>query len=318
MEKKKKRILLADADERLIKQIKKSKGAAPYIFETAAGGFDCLAKLETFKPDLVVVDLMLPQIHGMEILRKIKTDPRTNQVGVIMTSAHAMSQNYRSALVLNCDYFLEKPFEPAKIFSLFKLFLKNELHPCPLFPVKSPRWKASTATFPKMHSPNSYIKFWGTRGSNPVAGPEYVRFGGNTCCLEIRHGPDLIIVDAGTGIRSFGATLSATKPKEIHLLMSHTHWDHLAGFPFFLPIYERHCTINIWTPIGFERTTRELFTEILAHSYFPVRLDDIQANLVFKDIHESVPFQIGNIQVNSHYIPYHPGPPFALNSKSIN
>ncbi len=305
MEKKKKRILLADPDEQLIKQIKKSKGATPYLFETAKTGFECLAKLDSFKPDLLLVELMLPQIHGMEILRKIKTDPRTNHIGVMMTSAHAMSQNYRSALILNCDNFLEKPFETGQLFSLFRLFFKNELHPDP-FSGKESSIEGKHCYLPKMHSPNSYIKFWGTRGSNPVSGPEYIRFGGNTCCLEIRHGHDLIIVDAGTGIRSFGTVLSESKPKEIHLLMSHTHWDHLAGFPFFSPIYEPNCTINIWTPIGFERTTRELFTEILAHSYFPVRLDDIQANLVFKDIHESVPFQIGHIEINTHYS-YHPG-----------
>jgi len=124
--------------------------------------------------------------------------------------------------------------------------------------------------------------------------------------LEQSGNYDLIVVDAGTGIRSFGATFAENKPKNIHLLISHTHWDHLAGFPFFLPIYEPHCVINIWTPIGFERTTKELFTEFLAHSYFPVRLDDIQANLVFKDIHESVPFQIGHIEIDTRYS-FHPG-----------
>jgi len=100
-----------------LNESKKAKSAGQYLFETAATGFECLAKIETFKPDLVIVDLMLSQIHGMEILRKIKTDPRTNHVGVIMTSSHAMSQNYRSALILNCDYFLEKPFETSRIYS---------------------------------------------------------------------------------------------------------------------------------------------------------------------------------------------------------
>ena len=103
-----------------------------------------------------------------------------------------------------------------------------------------------------------------------------------------------------------GTILSEANPKQVNLLISHTHWDHLAGFPFFAPIYDPDCQVNIWTPIGFEKTTRELFTEMLAYTYFPVRLDDIQANLVFKDIHEGEPFNIGDIEVNTHYA-NHPG-----------
>lgn len=305
MQKVKKKILIADSDEQIIKILKKNKSFASYVFETAKTGFECLSKLDTFKPDLILIDLMLPQIHGMEILRKIKNDPRTHHIGVILTSAHAMIQNYRAALVLNCDYFLEKPFELSHVYSLFKMFFKSKLHPDP-FTGKESSMEGKHCYLPKMHPQNSYLKFWGTRGSNPVSGPDYVRFGGNTCCLELRHGHDLVIIDAGTGIRPFGTSLSESKPKHIHLLISHTHWDHLAGFPFFAPIYDPNCQIDIWTPIGFEKTTRELFSEMLEYAYFPVRLDDIQANLVFRDIQERVPFHIGNIEVNTHYS-YHPG-----------
>jgi phosphoribosyl 1,2-cyclic phosphodiesterase/ActR/RegA family two-component response regulator len=305
MHKAKKKILIADPDEQIAKILKKSKSASAYIFETVKTGFECLAKLDTFKPDLLLIELMLPQIHGMEILRKIKSDPRTNHIGVILTSAHAMIQNYRAALLFNCDYFLEKPFEATEVFPLFKLFFQSKLQPDP-FSGKESAMEGKHCYLPKMHSPHSYIKFWGTRGSNPVSGPEYVRFGGNTCCLEIRHGHDLVIIDSGTGIRPLGTLISETHPKHVHLILSHTHWDHLAGFPFFAPIYDPDCQIDIWTPIGFEKTTRELFTEMLAYAYFPVRLDDIQANIVFKDIHEGVPFTIGSIEIDSHYS-FHPG-----------
>lgn len=305
MQKTKKKILIADQDEQIIKRIKKNKNAERYLFENARTGFECLSKLDTFQPDLVIVELMLPQIHGMEILRKIKSDPRTHHVGVILTSSYTMIQNYRAAIILHCDYFLEKPFETSHVFFLFKLFFQSELHPEPFSGIAS-TIEGKHRYIPKKHSSNSYIKFWGTRGSNPVSGPEYIRFGGNTCCLEIRQQHELIIIDAGTGIRPFGTMIAESKPKEIHLLLSHTHWDHISGFPFFDPIYDPDCKINIWSPIGFEKLTKELFTDMLAYAYFPVRLDDIQANLIFKDIHEKVPFQIGNIEINTHYT-FHPG-----------
>lgn len=306
MQKAKMKILIADPDEQIGKLIKKHKSAGRYVIETVKTGFECLAKLDSFQPDLVLMELMLPQIHGMEILRKIKGDPRTHDVGVILTTAHAMIQNYQTAIKLQCDYFLEKPFEISFAFALFKLFFDAKLHPDPFSGQESAVTEGKHCYLPKMHSSSSYIKFWGTRGSNPVSGPDYVRFGGNTSCLEIRHESELIIVDAGTGIRPFGTILSEPKPKQVNLLISHTHWDHLAGFPFFAPIYDPHCHVNIWTPIGFEKTTRELFTEMLAYTYFPVRLDDIQANLVFKDIHEGQTFNIGNIEISTHYA-YHPG-----------
>lgn len=305
MSRAKKKILIADPDEEIVRSIRKNKSASLYHFETAKGGFDCLSKIETFQPDLILMELMLPEIHGMEILRKIKSDPRTKEIGVILTSAHVMIQNYQIAIKQECAYFLEKPFLAAKAYTLFKRFFEDKLSPAP-FSGKDSFTEGKHCYLPKMHSPKSYLKFWGTRGSNPVSGPEYARFGGNTSCLEIRHGNDLIIVDAGTGIRPLGTTLQDTKIKNIHLLISHTHWDHLAGFPFFAPLYDPDCHITIWTPIGFEKSTRELFTEMLAHAYFPVRLDDIQATLVFKDIHEGVPFDIGHIKVNTHYA-YHPG-----------
>lgn len=305
MQKKKKKILIADQDDQLIKLVKKNKSAGRYIFETAKNGFECLSKLDSFKPDLILIELLLPQIHGIEILRKIKTDPRTHHIGVILTSAYAMIQNYRAAVILNCDYFLEKPFDSHRVFSLFKLYFQSKLQPDPFSGIENLK-EGKHCYVPKIHSGHSYIKFWGTRGSNPVSGPDYVRFGGNTCCLEIRHGHELIIVDAGTGIRPFGTTLAESKAKEINLFLSHTHWDHVAGFPFFAPIYDPNCKINIWTPIGFEKTTRELFINMLAYAYFPVRLEDIQANLVFKDIHEGIPIRVGNIEINSHYT-FHPG-----------
>jgi phosphoribosyl 1,2-cyclic phosphodiesterase len=150
-------------------------------------------------------------------------------------------------------------------------------------------------------SNTSYIKFWGTRP--PRLGQEYIRYGGNTPCLEVRHKNDLVIIDAGTGIRALGDVDAIRKAKTIHLIIGHTHWDHIIGFPFFAPLYNPDCHVTIWSPIGFEKPTKELFTEMLGYAYFPVRLDDIRAKLTFKDIQEGVPFSIGEIQVNSHYKP---------------
>jgi phosphoribosyl 1,2-cyclic phosphodiesterase/DNA-binding NarL/FixJ family response regulator len=300
-----KKILIADSDPQVLKSLANYSKAGHCVIQTAQTGPECLLKIETFEPDLVFVEMFLPQIHGMDILRRIKANPRLSKIGVIVTTSHIMIQNYQAAVNLGCAYFLEKPFTPSEVFALFRRYFEGKLKPGP-FSGKQSTMKGAHCYLPKMHAPNSYIKFWGTRGSNPVSGPDYARFGGSTSCLEIRHGNDLLIVDAGTGIRPLGTELAASRPKKIHLLISHTHWDHVAGFPFFPPLYDPDCQITIWTPIGFEKSTREIFTEMLSYAYFPVRLDDIKATVIFKEFQEGIPLEIGSISINTHYA-FHPG-----------
>ena len=91
------------------------------------------------------------------------------------------------------------------------------------------------------------IRFWGVRGSIPTPGVDTVRYGGNTTCVEVRSGSDIIILDAGTGLRKLGQSLLREfkqKPLNLTLLLSHTHWDHIQGLPFFAPIYESTCRLR--------------------------------------------------------------------------
>lgn len=298
-----KKILIADPDVELVKQLKKTFSSHGNRVETAHDGLECLKKIDTFEPDLIILELMLPAIHGIEILRKIKQEHRTKHIGIILISSNVMSQNYHAAVKLDCDFFLEKPFSQQQLAFLVSRFWNQELSPTS-FSGKSSSHAGKKCYVPKSHCLNSYLKFWGTRGSNPVSGPDYLRFGGNTSCLEIRHHDNLLIVDAGTGIRPLG--IEVNHLKKIDILLSHTHWDHLAGFPFFAPLYNPDCQITIWAPIGFEKSIHEIFTEMLAYDFFPIRLDDIRASLTFKEIQEGVPFSIGDVTVNSHYA-HHPG-----------
>lgn len=303
----KKKILIADADPKFHQKLKRAADSKQYHFESVFDGSACLHTIESNPPDLLIIDLLLPHIHGIEILRKIKTDPRKEHIGVIVCSYHMMLQNYYSALLQHADYCLEKLFNLHDFFQILRRFFTGKLEPTPFKTKEYPTPSHKYCYAPKATAPLSYIKFWGTRGSNPVSGSDYVRFGGNTSCLEVRHLDDLLIFDAGTGILPLGTALSAKKPKNVHILFSHTHWDHIVGFPFFSSIYDPNCHIHIWTPIGFEKTTKEIFTEMLAYTYFPVRLDDIQAALSFHEIKEQEPFAIGEFEINTHYA-FHAGP----------
>lgn len=269
--------------------------------DTADQGIELQLKLERIHPTLVIIDLWLPHIHGIALTRMIKQDPRRKHIHVILVGADVMLQNYQAAVEAGCDYFLQKPFTHKQLASLLKRAAEGTLRPDPFSPSHHRSTRAYT---PQVNPLHSYLKFWGTRGSNPVSGPDYIRFGGNTSCLEIRHQDRLMIVDAGTGIRPLG--LQPDLPKHIDLILSHTHWDHLSGFPFFAPLYDRDVHLTIWAPLSFEKPVETLFNELLAPGYFPVKLDDIKAQITFKEIQEGATLYRDSIAFSSHYA-FHPG-----------
>lgn len=146
------------------------------------------------------------------------------------------------------------------------------------------------------------LTFWGTRGSIAVPGPHTLRHGGNTTCLEIwLDEGQLLIIDSGTGIRPLGEKLTQMDPMpEIHLLISHLHWDHVDGFPFFDPIYRDDSLIRVggW-PSGFERLTN-LFDPSRSDGRFPLRFDQIPSEII-KDQNLAPPkFSIGATKIESH------------------
>lgn len=141
------------------------------------------------------------------------------------------------------------------------------------------------------------IRFWGVRGSIPTPGPGTVRYGGNTSCLEVLGGQEIIILDAGTGIRPLGLRLAARKrPLRIHLLVTHTHWDHIQGFPFFTPIYSPQNEILVYGPRALEKSLEEAVMAQLEYSYFPVRGVELAARVRFRELSEER-FEIGDVAV---------------------
>ena len=128
------------------------------------------------------------------------------------------------------------------------------------------------------------IKCWGSRGSIPVSGKQYLHYGGNTTCLEIRTNDDrILIVDAGSGIREAGNSLIATNRNEFTLLLTHAHWDHIMGFPFFKPIYSSKTTLNIWGCPFAQASIKEMLTRIMTAPNFPVNFDSIHANMSYQE-----------------------------------
>lgn len=128
-----------------------------------------------------------------------------------------------------------------------------------------------------------FIRCWGSRGSIPVSGREYLRYGGDTTCLEIRTRNDhVIIVDAGTGIRRLGNLLLQEECYSYDLLFTHAHWDHLMGFPFFRPIYRENADIRIQGCPFTRKFVETMLSRVMSPPNFPVRYEEVKARIALE------------------------------------
>ncbi len=154
------------------------------------------------------------------------------------------------------------------------------------------------------------VKFWGTRGTRPTPGRRTLRYGGNTTCVEVRDKDNnLLIVDSGSGIAELGATFSPTEPLQAHLLITHTHLDHIQGFPFFLPAFVPGTHITIVGPAGSAKSLQAAFADQTDPAYFPVRLSHMPAEMEFIERNPGETFEVGGLRITPHLL-MHPIPTF--------
>jgi CheY-like chemotaxis protein/phosphoribosyl 1,2-cyclic phosphodiesterase len=147
------------------------------------------------------------------------------------------------------------------------------------------------------------IRFWGTRGSLAKPGPTTLRYGGNTACVEVRAADGtLIVLDCGTGAHDLGVALTASgDAARGHLLISHTHWDHIQGFPFFLPLFRAGNEWDIYAPGGLGQQLERALAGQMESTYFPVTLRQLDATIRYHDLAEGA-FTVGGVRVVTKYL----------------
>jgi phosphoribosyl 1,2-cyclic phosphodiesterase len=136
------------------------------------------------------------------------------------------------------------------------------------------------------------VRIWGDRGSIPCPGPSTVLFGGNTSCLEIRADKKLVIIDLGTGIKPFGEWFMQNEfkkgPLDADVFITHTHWDHIMGFPMFTPLFIPSTKLRIRGPVSYENETLEsILGAQMDYRYWPVRLSELSARISYAQIKET-------------------------------
>ncbi|THB64015.1 MAG: MBL fold metallo-hydrolase [Desulfovibrio sp.] len=150
-----------------------------------------------------------------------------------------------------------------------------------------------------------FIRFWGTRGSIPTPGEDTVRYGGNTSCIEVRTDDgELIILDAGSGIRALGMSLLPEMPLDCSIFISHTHWDHIQGLPFFTPLFVPGNSFTIYgtpDPVSF-KTIKDALSMQMEYRYFPVREAELKSSIDYVTLNENQVVEVGAAKVSTIFM----------------
>ena len=209
------KIVLVDDDADIRRLVELRLRMAGFQILTAADGETGLQLIRAERPRIALLDLMMPRKHGFAVCQEIRSDPSLAGIRIIVGSAKTYAPDIKKAKELGADLYLTKPYDLDGLLKTIKEMLSTG---------------ESVLT----------VRFWGTRGSIPTPGRSTLRYGGNTACVEIRAGENILLFDCGSGVREAGLALmreSEGRPIRVHLFVSHTHWDHIQGFPFFVPAY---------------------------------------------------------------------------------
>jgi CheY-like chemotaxis protein len=146
------------------------------------------------------------------------------------------------------------------------------------------------------------VRFWGTRGSIAKPGANTLRYGGNTSCVEVQTADTLVVLDCGTGAYELGQALArAGSGGRGHLLIGHTHWDHIQGFPFFDPLFMPGGHWDVYAPAGRGRDVEAALAAQMSYQYSPITLDALNAEVRLRDLGEGC-FELGGIRVTTQYL----------------
>jgi CheY-like chemotaxis protein len=254
-----------------------------YKVALAEDGEQCLAMARSLKPSLVILDIMMPKIHGIEVLKQLRADPATQHIGVVICTAKSFETELSYVAALGAYDFLIKPFRTSALTVMVNGFFESR--PATMMVAEhrpaAARAEAGEVFLPTLQTRVKCLTLWGTRGSTPTPGANFLRQGGETSCMAVTTENTVCIFDAGSGIRDLGHELMKSNIRDVHLFITHTHWDHIQGFPFFSPAYDPAFKINIYGAQGFGKDLKSLFSGQLDKDYFPIQLENMKAALNF-------------------------------------
>lgn len=273
-------IFLVDDDEPVLKMMQAVLESVGHKVQATTSSVTAVERIAEVMPDLVILDLMMPEVGGLDICRELKADPKFDRTKVIFVSGKAFEYDRKRALAFGADAYIVKPINAET------------------FPEQVERIVADRME----------LTYWGVRGTLPTPGKDALKYGGNTNCvsLELPKGK-LFIFDAGTGIKALSDHLMAERRRGIEgrIFISHPHWDHINAFPFFAPLYMQGNEFEVVGASHGDVTMRELMSDQMDGVYFPIKIKEFASRVYFKNMLEGTS-EMDGVQVSAMLL-NHPG-----------
>lgn len=271
---------IVDDDPTIVQLVSVILQAAGHTVNSSLSSVEALERIEAEKPDVVIADIMLPEMDGFQLCNRIKANAALSGTRVVMLSAKAYDFDKTYAAKMGADGYIVKPFNPET--------LADELA--------------------DIVSSGLTLRYWGLRGTLPVPGEGTLRYGGNTSCVSIEApNKPMLIFDAGSGIKKLSDYIFASIKGKItaKVFISHPHWDHINALPFFGPMYVPGNEFEILGARHGDTSMRELISAQMDGIYFPITIREFGSRVYFRDLGEET-IQVDGITVKTMLLS-HPG-----------
>jgi len=261
-----------DDDRLFIELITAALAPIADIIDSSQSSVEALVELLDKKPDCLILDLMMPEMDGLEVLKRLRSDPDMAGMKIVVVTSKTYETDRKQVLAAGADGFFNKPLNMDRFSSDVAAIMNDRLS----------------------------LGFWGVRGTLPVPGNNSVRYGGNTPCvsLELPSGY-MFVFDAGTGIKVLSDHLAGrqTAPNRYAIMISHPHWDHINALPFFSPLFSPGTDVLICGPSHGDSGIYELISGQMDGVYFPVNIKEFTAKMTYRNLaEESFTIETARIQ----------------------
>ncbi len=275
-----KRFYVIDDDKKELAILVSYLEEAGHDVRSSDSSVQAVREIQNDRPDCVISDLMMPELDGLEVLVKLREQRSFDDVKIIIVSGKSYEFDEIRAKELGADGYVKKPIDREKFMNKVVEVMEDKIE----------------------------LRYWGVRGTLPVAGEQMRKYGGNTSCISMQFPNDrLFIFDAGSGIRKLGQHLLMTKKSRISakLFISHPHWDHINALPFFVPLYIQGNEFEICGPAQANLGMRDLVSAQMEGVYFPITMREFGSNVFFRNLREET-LDIDGITVHTRLLS-HPG-----------
>lgn len=228
---------------------------------SSTSGVKALSEIIVQRPDCIIVDLMMPEIDGLELIRRIRSEPSLDAAKVVVVTAKSYEFDRKRAFSFGADSYIVKPVNPKTFVAQLMKTIRDQIE----------------------------LTFWGVHGTLPVPGDKTIKYGGNTSCISLDFSDNtLFIFDAGTGIKILSDHLVAENRLviEAKIFITHPHWDHINALPFFAPLFRQGSEIEIFGPSHGDISMEQMISGQMDGIYFPIKIKEFSASISFRDLKE--------------------------------